>query len=96
MPGSNLNGDIPVWWGTDHSLYSLLKPGDSVTAEEWEGQIVAIHGATGSILRTEYDPTNRREGLVTSLIAVSLVTIFIMFIEHKLVRSIRKESLQRN
>ena|SRR5437764_850230 len=38
MPSSNLNGDIPVWWETDHSLYSLLKPGDRVTAEEWEGQ----------------------------------------------------------
>ena len=38
MPSSALNGDIPVWWETDHSLYSLLKPGDRVTAEEWEGQ----------------------------------------------------------
>src|SRR5437588_26972 len=89
MPSSALNGDIPVWWETDHSLYSLLKPGDRVTAEEWEGQIVAIRGATGSILRTEYDPTYKREGLVISLLAVSLVTILIMFIEYKLVRSIR-------
>jgi len=89
MPSSDLNGDIPVWWETDHSLYSLLKPGDRVTAEEWEGQIVAIRGATGSTLRTEYDPTYKREGLVISLLAVSLVTILIMFIEYKLVRSIR-------
>ena len=96
MPSSALNGDIPVWWETDHSLYSLLKPGDRVTAEEWEGQIVAIRGATGSTLRTEYDPTYKREGLVISLLAVSLVTILIMFIEYKLVRSIRKESLNRN
>lgn len=37
MLSSNRNGDIPVWWGTDPSLYSLLKPGDRVTAEEWAG-----------------------------------------------------------
>ena len=96
MPSSALNGDIPVWWETDHSLYSLLKPGDRVTAEEWEGQIVAIRGATGSTLRMEYDPTFKREGFVTSLLAVSLVTILIIFIEYKLIRSIRKESLNRN
>ena len=96
MPGSDLNGDIPIWWETDHSLYSLLKPGDRVTAEEWEGQIVAIRGATGSTLRMEYDPTFKREGFVTSLLAVSLVTILIIFIEYKLIRSIRKESLNRN
>src|SRR5437763_633347 len=36
MPGSSLDGDIPVWWEMEHSLYSLLKPGDRVTAEEWE------------------------------------------------------------
>jgi len=96
MPSSDLNGDIPVWWETDHSLYGLLKPGDRVTAEEWEGQIVAIRGATGSTLRTEYDPTFKREGFVTSLLAVSLVTILIIFIEYKLIRSIRKESLNRN
>jgi hypothetical protein len=96
MPSSNLNGDIPVWWETDHSLYSLLKPGDRVTAEEWEGQIVAIRGAMGSPLQTEYDPTYKREGLVTSLIAVALVTILIIFIEYKLICSIRKESLNRN
>ena len=96
MPSSALNGDIPVWWETDHSLYGLLKPGDRVTAEEWEGQIVAIRGATGSTLRMEYDPTFKREGFVTSLLAVSLVTILIIFIEYKLIRSIRKESLNRN
>lgn len=90
MPGSNLNGDIPALWETDHGLYSLLKPGDRVTAEEWEGQIVAIRGAAGSTLRTEYDPTNKREGLVVSLIAVPLVTILMIFIEYKLVRSLRK------
>jgi hypothetical protein len=96
MPSSNLNGDIPVRWETDHSLYSLLKSGDRVTAEEWEGQIAAIRSVTGDTLRTEYDPTYKREGFVTSLIAVPLVTILIIFIEYKLVRSIRKESLNRN
>jgi hypothetical protein len=96
MPSSNLNGDIPVWWETDHSLYSLLKQGDRVMAQEWEGQIVAIRGANNSTLRTEYDPTYKREGLVTSLVAVALVTILIIFIEYKLIRSIRKESLNRN
>jgi hypothetical protein len=96
MPGSNLNGDIPVWWETDHSLYGLLKPGDRVTAEEWEGQIVAIRGATGSTLRTEYDPTYKREGFATSLIVVPLVTILIIFVEYKLIRSLRKESRNRN
>ena len=90
MPSSDLNGDIPVWWDTDHSLYSLLKPGDKVTAEEWEGQIVAIRDATGSTLRTEYDPTYKREGLATALIVISLVTVLLIFIEYKLVRSIRK------
>jgi hypothetical protein len=92
MPSSDLNGDIPVWWETDHSLYNLLKPGDTVTAEEWEGQIAAIRGATGGTLRTEYDPTYKREGFVTALVAVPLVTLFITFFEYKLVRSIRRES----
>ncbi|HSS21638.1 MAG TPA: hypothetical protein VLL54_16305 [Pyrinomonadaceae bacterium] len=96
MPGSNLNGDIPAWWETDHSLYSSLKPGDRVTAEEWEGQVVAIHVATGGMLRTEYDPTREREGFVTSLIAVPLVTVLLIFIEYKIVRGIRKEGLKRN
>jgi hypothetical protein len=91
MPSSDLNGDIPVWWETDHSLYSLLKPGDRVTAEAWEGQIVAIRGANNSTLQTEYDPTYRREGFITSLITVSLVTILIAFIEYRLIRSIRKK-----
>jgi hypothetical protein len=96
MPSSDLNGDIPVWWETDHSLYGLLKPGDRVTAEEWEGQIAAIRGATGGALRTEYDPTYKREGFVTSLIAVPLVTILIIFVEYKLVRGVRKKGLNRN
>jgi hypothetical protein len=96
MPGSDLNGDIPVWWETERSLYSLLKRGDEVTAEEWEGQIVAIRGAAGSTLRTEYDPTYKREALATSLIVVPLVTILIIFVEYKLICSIRKESFNRN
>jgi hypothetical protein len=96
MPGSDLNGDIPVWWETDHSLYGLLKPGDRVVAEEWEGQIVAIRGAAGGTLRTEYDPTHKREGLVTSLAIVPLVTVLAIFIEYKLIRGIRKGSLKRN
>jgi hypothetical protein len=93
MPSSDLNGEIPIWWDTDRSLYSLLKPGDRVLAEEWEGQIVAIRGANNSVLRTEYDPTYKRGGLVTSLIIVPLMTIFIISIEYRLIRSIRKESL---
>ncbi len=96
MPGSDLNGEIPIWWDTDHNLYSLLKPGDRVIAQEWEGQIVAIRGANNSTLRTEYDPTYKREGFVTSLIAVPLITILIMLIEYKLLRSLRKESLNRS
>jgi hypothetical protein len=96
MPSSNLNGDIPVAWKTDHSLYGLLKTGDRVTAEEWEGQIVAIRGATGGTLRTEYDPTYKREGFVTALIAVPLMMFLIIFIEYKLVRSLRKERLDRS
>ena len=92
MPGSELNGDIPVWWETDHSLYSLLKPGERVTAEEWEGQVTAIRSATGSLLRTEYDPAYRREGFATSLIAVPLVTLFIAFIEYKLIRSVLRRA----
>jgi hypothetical protein len=91
MPSSDLNGDIPVWWETDHSFYSLLKPGDRVTAEAWEGQIVAIRGANNSTLQTEYDPTYRREGFITPLITVSLVTILIAFIEYRLIHSIRKK-----
>jgi hypothetical protein len=90
MPGSDLSGYIPVWWETDHSLYGSLKPGDRVTAEEWEGQIVAMRGASGGTLRTGYDPAYQREGLVTSLLAVSLMTILIAFVEYKLVRSLRK------
>jgi hypothetical protein len=96
MPNSNLEGDIPIWWETDHSLYSLMKPGDKVTVEEWEGQIVAIRGANNSTLRTEYDPTYKREGLVTSLIAVPLVTILVILIEYKLIRSIRRGRFNRN
>jgi len=90
MPNSSLNGNIPIWWDTDDRLYDLLKPGDKVTAEEWEGQIVAIHVAGNSFLRTEYDPTYKRQGLVTSSIAVPLVTILVIFFEYKLVRSMRK------
>ena len=96
MPGSALNGEIPVWWETDHSLYSLLKLGDKVMADEWEGQIVAIRGANNSTLRTEYDPTYKGEKLVTSLIAVPLVAILIISLEYKLIRRIRKENLNRN
>jgi hypothetical protein len=90
LPDSQLNGNIPIWWETEHSLYGLLKPGDRVTAEEWEGQIAAIRSAQGSTLRTEYDPTHRREGFIIALIMIPLTTIFIIFIEHKLIRSIRK------
>jgi hypothetical protein len=96
MPSSNLNGNIPVWWETDHSLYSLLKPGDRVIAEEWEGQIVAIHDTNNSTLRMEYDPTYKREKLGMSVIAVPLMTILIIFIEYKLIRRIRKESFNQN
>ena len=96
MPGSDLNGNIPVWWERDHSLYGLLKPGDGVTAEEWEGQIVAVRGAGGGTLRSEYDPTYRREGLAASLIFVPLVTALIIFVEYKLIRSIRRARLERN
>lgn len=96
MPSSKLNGDIPVWWETDHSLYSLLKPGDRVIAEEWAGQIVSIHDANNSTLRMQYDPTNKREKLAMSVIVVPLMTILIIFIEYKLIRRIRKESLDRN
>ena len=92
MPGSDLNGDIPIWWAADHSLYSLLKPGDRVTAEEWEGQIVIIRGAQNSMLRTEYDPTSRREGFAVSLIAVPLITILMTVIEYKVIRSIRRRA----
>lgn len=93
MPSSNLNGNIPVWWETDHSLYSLLKPGDRVIAEEWAGQIVAIHDANNSTLRMEYDPTNKREKLAISVIAVPLMMILIIFIEYKLICRIRKRAL---
>jgi hypothetical protein len=96
MRGSALNGDIPVWWESDHSLFGLLKPGDRVTAEEWERQIVAVRGASGGTLRTEYDPTYKHEGFVTALVAVPLVTILISFFEYKLLRSIRRERLKRN
>jgi hypothetical protein len=95
MPGSALNGDIPVWWETDHSLYGLLKPGDGVTAEEWEGQVVAIRGAAGGTLRTEYDPTYRRKGHLIFLTVVVLMTALIIFIEYKLIRSIRRARLSR-
>jgi hypothetical protein len=96
MPGSDLNGNIPVLWESDHSLYGLLKPGDRVTAEEWEGQIVVIRGAAGGALQSEYDPTHMREGLAASLVAVPLVVVLIIFIEYKLIRGIRKGSLNRN
>lgn len=92
MPGSDLNGNIPVWWDMDHSLYSLLKPGDGVTAEEWEGQIAAIRSGTGSTLRTEYDPTRKREDSVISLIAIPIVVIPLIFIEYQLIRRIRRRS----
>jgi hypothetical protein len=96
LRGSDLNGDVPVWWETEHSLYGSLKPGDRVTAEEWEGQIVAIRVASGGTLRTEYDPTHRREGLFTSLFGVPLVMILVAFVEYKLIRSIRKQRLARS
>jgi hypothetical protein len=94
MPSSNLDGNIPVWWEKEQSLYSRLKAGDRVTAEEWEGQIVAIRDASGGTLRTEYDLTFKREGFVTSLIAVSLMMILIIFVEYKLVRRMMKVRLQ--
>jgi hypothetical protein len=90
MPGSDLNGEIPIWWDADHSLYNLLKPGDRVTADEWEGQIVAIRGPHNSMLRTEYDPAYKRKGLTISLIVVPLVTILIAFLEYKLIGGIRR------
>lgn len=90
MPGSDLSGNIPVWWETDHSLYGRLKPGDTVMTEEWEGQIVAIHGANNTTLLTEYYPTYKREGLIVSLIAVPLVGLLIIFLEYKLIRGFRK------
>ncbi|MFN2598192.1 MAG: hypothetical protein ABR563_13515 [Pyrinomonadaceae bacterium] len=95
LQGSDLNGDVPVWWETDHSLYGSLKPGDHVTAEEWEGQIVAVRGAAGGTLRTEYDPTHSREGLFASLFAVPLITILVAFVEYKLIRGIRRGSFAR-
>ena len=66
------------------------------TWKEWEGQIVAIHGANNSTLRMEYDPTYKHEKLAMSVIVVLLVTILIIFIEYKLIRRIRKESFNQN
>src|SRR5690349_10472405 len=37
MPGSELGGRIPIRWEVDHRVYDSLKPGDAVTAEEWNG-----------------------------------------------------------
>lgn len=89
MPGSDLNSNIPIWWDREHSLYGLLKPGDRVTAEEWEGQIAAIRSGTSSTLRTEYDPTRRRRDSVISLIAIAIVVVPLMFIEYRLIHRIR-------
>lgn len=91
MPAeSKLNGDIPVWHENDHSLYESLKPGDRVTAEEWEGQIAAIRGADQSTLRTEYNPTYRREDAPGSLFGIFFASALIFFAEYKIIARIRK------
>jgi|GEM_PF-5938299 hypothetical protein len=88
MPSSELSGRIPIRWDVDNSLYSSLKPGDAVTAEEWNGQIIAIRNA-GGLLQTEYDPTNERQNFISALIGIPLVTLLIAFLEYKLIRWLR-------
>jgi hypothetical protein len=90
MPGSELNGRIPIWWDVDHSVYGTLKPGDAVTAEEWNGQITAIRDANAAKLQTEYDPTHERQNFVSALIGIPLVTLLIAFLEYKLIRWLRR------
>jgi hypothetical protein len=86
-----LGGDIPIQWDdVDHSLYSRLKPGDQLTAEEWEGQIVVIRDANGSLLLTEYDPTYMRRQYIGALIGLPLVALLVIFLEYKLIRWLRK------
>lgn len=92
MPESELGGRIPILWDVDHTLYNSLKPGDAVTAEEWNGQIVRISDANGGLLQTEYDPTHERENYISALIGIPLVTLLVAFLEYKLVRWLRKSS----
>lgn len=96
--GSKLKGgDLPVWWDQDHSLYSSLKSGDRVTAEEWEGMIVILRGANNKTLRTQFDPAYRREHTAVAAVIVPLVTLFIIFMgliffKDELFSTIRKKN----